>query len=56
MPSVSSKQERFMQIAAHDPKFANKAGIASSVAKEFEEADKNKKNKSRLSKLYKDHN
>ena len=40
MPSVSAKQKRFMQAAAHNAKFAKEAGIPQSVAKEFNEADK----------------
>ena len=44
MPSKSSKQKRFMEIAAHDKEFAEKANIPQSVAKEFNDADK-KKNK-----------
>lgn len=43
MPSTSVKQARFMSIAAHDPKFAAKAGIPVSVAKEFHAADAGKK-------------
>lgn len=43
MPSVSSKQERFMRAAANNKKFASKAGIDQSVAKEFSEADQKKK-------------
>lgn len=43
MPSVSDKQRRFMQAAAHNPEFAKKAGIPQSVAQEFNEADKGKK-------------
>lgn len=39
MPSVSKKQARFMAAAAHNPKFAKKAGIKQSVAKEFNRAD-----------------
>jgi hypothetical protein len=39
MPSKSEKQKRFMQAAAHNPKFAEKAGISQSVAKEFFRAD-----------------
>jgi len=42
MPSVSKKQARFMQAAAHNPEFAKKAGISQSVAREFTEADKAK--------------
>jgi hypothetical protein len=40
MPSKSKKQEKFMQAAAHNPKFAKKAGIPQSVAQEFVAADK----------------
>lgn len=43
MPSVSKKQRNFMAAAAHNPKFAKKAGIPQSVAKEFNQADKGKK-------------
>lgn len=39
MPSTSAKQRRFMAAAAHDPKFAKKAGISQTVAKEFNRAD-----------------
>ncbi|MFA7278753.1 MAG: hypothetical protein WC100_01505 [Sterolibacterium sp.] len=39
MPSKSKDQERFMQAASHNPKFAKKAGIPQSVAKEFVAAD-----------------
>ena len=35
MPSVSAKQERFMQAVAHNPKFAKKVGVPTSVGKEF---------------------
>lgn len=55
MPSVSSKQARLMAAAAHDKKFAKKAGIPQSVAKEFNEADKGSpllKKKSKMNKLY----
>lgn len=57
MPSVSDKQRRFMQAAAHSPEFAKKAGISQSVAKEFNDADQAKKKsnkKTRMQKLYKD--
>jgi len=37
--SKSEKQARFMAAAAHDPKFAKKAGISQDVAKEFNKAD-----------------
>ena len=43
MPSVSKKQRNFMAAAAHNPAFAKKAGIPTSVAKEFNQADKGKK-------------
>ena len=42
MPSTSEKQRRFMNLAAHNPEFAKKAGIPQSVAQEFNEADKQK--------------
>ena len=42
MPSKSAKQRRFMAAAANNPKFAKKAGIKRSVAKEFHNADKKK--------------
>jgi hypothetical protein len=42
MPSVSAKQKRFMAAAAHDPKFARKAGVPVKVAKEYYEADNRK--------------
>jgi hypothetical protein len=35
MPAVSAKQERFMQAVAHNPKFAKKVGVPTSVGKEF---------------------
>lgn len=40
MPSKSAKQARFMAAAAHDPKFAKKAGVPQKVAREFNAADK----------------
>ena len=40
MPSKSARQARFMAAAAHDPKFAKRAGISQSVAKEYNQADK----------------
>jgi hypothetical protein len=45
MPSKSKRQARFMRAAAHDPKFAKRAGIKQSVAKEFVRADKAKRTK-----------
>jgi hypothetical protein len=35
MPTVSNKQERFMQAVANNPKFAKKVGVPTSVGKEF---------------------
>ena len=43
MPSSTAKQARFMQIAAHDPAFAKRAGIPQSVAREYNQADRGKK-------------
>ena len=40
MPSVSAKQKRFMDAAAHNPGFAKAAGVPVSVAKEFSETSK----------------
>lgn len=39
MPSKSPKQARMMAAAAHDPKFAKRVGIPTSVAREFNAAD-----------------
>jgi hypothetical protein len=39
MPSSSEKQGRTMTAAAHNPKFAEKVGIPTGVAKEFNKAD-----------------
>ena len=35
MPTVSAKQEKFMQAVANNPKFAKKVGVPPSVGKEF---------------------
>lgn len=43
MPAVSAKQKRFMDAAAHNPKFAKKAGIHTDVAQEFSTASKGQK-------------
>jgi hypothetical protein len=40
MPATSSKQKKFMDAAAHNPKFAQQAGIPQKVAKDFSEASK----------------
>jgi hypothetical protein len=42
MPSKSKAQRNFMAAAAHNPAFAKKVGIPTSVAKEFNQADKGK--------------
>jgi hypothetical protein len=39
MPSKSPAQARLMAAAAHNPKFAKKAGVPPGVAKEFNQAD-----------------
>ena len=39
MPSKSRAQARTMAAAAHNPAFAKKVGIPTSVAKEFNKAD-----------------
>ena len=43
MPSVSKKQHNFMAAVANNPAFAKKAGVPSSVGKEFISADKGRK-------------
>lgn len=43
MPAVSAKQKRLMDAAAHNPKFAKKAGIPTDVAQEFSTASKGQK-------------
>ena len=43
MPSVSKKQHNFMAAIAHSPSFAKKAGVPTSVGKDFVTADKGKK-------------
>jgi len=40
MPSKSPAQHRLMEAVAHNPKFAKKVGIPTSVGKEFAAADK----------------
>jgi len=42
MPSKSPAQHRLMAAAAHNPAFAKKVGIPTSVGKEFVQADKAK--------------
>ena len=43
MPATSAKQKKFMDAAAHNPKFAKKAGIPTGVAQEFSTASKGQK-------------
>jgi hypothetical protein len=43
MPSKSKKQHNLMAAVAHNPQFAKKVGIAQSVGKDFNDADKGKK-------------
>ena len=43
MPAVSEKQKKFMNAAAHNPKFAKKAGIPTDVAQEYSAASKGQK-------------
>jgi hypothetical protein len=43
MPSTSKKQHNFMAAVAHSPEFAKKAGVPTSVGKDFLNADKGRK-------------
>jgi hypothetical protein len=43
MPSKSKAQHNFMEMIAHSPKTAKKAGVPQSVGKDFAAADKGKK-------------
>ena len=43
MPSTSKKQHNFMAAVANNPAFAKKAGVPTSVGKEFLNADKGRK-------------
>jgi len=43
MPATSPKQKKFMDAAAHNPAFAQQAGVPQSVAKDFSEASKGMK-------------
>ena len=43
MPSTSKKQHNFMAAVANNPAFAKKAGVPSSVGKDFINADKGRK-------------
>ena len=43
MPSTSKKQHNFMAAVANNPSFAKKAGVPTSVGKDFSTADKGRK-------------
>ena len=43
MPSKSKAQHNFMAAIAHSPSFAKKAGVPTSVGKDFVKADKGRK-------------
>lgn len=43
MPATSPKQKKFMDAAAHNPAFAQQAGIPQKVAKDFSSASKGMK-------------
>ena len=43
MPSTSKKQHNFFAAVANNPKFAKKAGVPTSVGKDFINADKGRK-------------
>ena len=43
MPVTSEKQKKFMDAAAHNPKFAKQAGVPMDVAKDFSESSKGMK-------------
>jgi hypothetical protein len=43
MPSTSKKQHNFMAAVANSPAFAKKAGVPTSVGKDFINADKGRK-------------
>ena len=45
MPTVSKKQEKFMQAVANNPAFAKKVGVPTSVGREFTKGKDMKKAK-----------
>lgn len=49
MPSVSAKQHRTMEAAAHNPAFAKKVGIPKKVASDFAKADEARAKKRKAS-------
>jgi hypothetical protein len=48
MPAKSKAQFRFMKAAEHNPQFAEKVGIAPSVAAEYTESNTGKKSYKKL--------
>ena len=52
MPSTSAKQHRFMEIVAHNPKFAKEVDVPQSVGREFASADEAKSGKSKRGRIY----
>jgi hypothetical protein len=48
MPAKSKAQMRFMEAAAHNPKFAKKAGIKPGIASEYVSSNKGNKSYSNL--------
>jgi len=44
MPTVSKKQEKFMQAVANNPKFAKKVGVNQSIGQKFTKGKDMKKN------------
>jgi len=51
MPTVSKKQEKFMQAVAHSPSFAKKVGVPMSVGREFTKSGGGMANTSRMNRL-----
>jgi hypothetical protein len=47
MPATSKKQKTFMDAVAHNPAFAKKVGVPKSVGKDFSEASKGMKFRSK---------
>jgi hypothetical protein len=51
MPSFSARQARFMAAVAHDPSFAQKAGVPQSVGIDFNQADQQKRRRQQIAGL-----
>jgi hypothetical protein len=47
MPATSEKQKKFMDAVAHNPAFAKKVGVPKAVGKDFSEASKGMKFRSK---------